>query len=554
MALEGDEVLKRALLFALASMVTVGCAPSFHVETKGAGSTDHAAGGSEPAPVTGKACVADEPGEALVRRLSTAEIKNSVRDILGVSFDSGETLPRDTASTDHFTNNAGLLAANSAFTEKYLNAVEKAVTDAIAANSALVTCPTGTDGASCVKSLVGKLARRVFRRTVKAEELNEVGTGATQLLGAGYSVKETLAAEYQKLFLSPRFLFRSAAGQAGEGVKNLTQFELASRLSYFLWVGPPDEALLAKAESGKLSDEATLKSEVVRMLKDAKAERFAKLFIGEWTEIGNLGRADIAPELRADVIREAELLLWNIIQQDLSAMELITSNSSFLNERLAQHYGISGVTGTNFRKVSLAETPRRGLLTSGAFTMLTASSGASKPTGRGNRILTNIICSPPPPFPDGIDITPLEPATGPQTIRQRMEIHRSSASCIGCHSEMDPVGFALESFDQFGRFRTKYADGLEVDPSGAFRGRNFANHNDLLKFIAEENAYKACISRKLLTFAVGRAFESRGSDQCTAETIGKAHVQPTSKFSDMILAIVSSQAFTKNRTDSKGEL
>ena len=543
------------MIVATVAFVLSGCGPSFQ------SATATQAGGSaslqQPAPAGGsKACVSDDPGQALVRRLSNAEIKYSVQDLLGVANDVTESLPHDIISTDNFSNNAGLLAASSAFVDKYVPAIEKAVTDAMTANTALSTCPTGTSGAACVKALVGKLARRAFRRTLKSEELGEIQAGASALISGGATLKEALAAEYQKLLLSAKFLFRSGFGASGTSgdVKSLTQFELASRLSYFLWVSPPDEALLAKAEKGELADSAVLRSEIQRLLRDPKAERFAKLFVGEWTELGRLSRNDVAPELRADVVREAELLFLNVLKSDVSAMDLLTADYSFLNDRLAQHYGVSGVTGGEFRRVGISATPRRGLLTGAAFSMLTSSSGASKPTGRGNRILTNIICSPPPPFPDGITITPLEPDTGLKTIRERLEVHRSSASCIGCHSEMDPIGFALESFDQFGKFRTSYSNGLAVDPSGAFRGRNFGGHSDLITILSQENGFKSCITRKLMTFAIGRSFESRGSDQCMTQTIGGDKVKPDSKFSDLVFAIVTSDAFTKNRTQSQGEL
>ncbi len=512
---------------------------------------------SDPLANPALACSTTDPGQTVLRRLNKEELANSLKDILEVTAVNTSQLPADTPSADGFSNNATFLKANSVYLYELINVVEAAVTNALNNNPQIFSCGGITDS-SCATTLVKAFGRKAFRRTLKDEEVSQLVGFVTKSQSSGLDFKNSVSLVYQRILLSPNFLFRTSFGNAGAPatIALLTPHEYVTRIAFFIWNSPPDEELLKIADQDGLRTADAVKAQVTRMLKDSKALRFNESFVGQW--IGTTGlpndfavRTSLPLQTQRDMRTETESFVAEVIRGGNSPLDLIAADYSFLNENLANHYGIAGVTGSQFRKVSLASTPRRGLLTQGAFLTLTSSNDRTKPTGRGNSILQNITCTPPPPFPDGLSITPLDESDSANlTVKQQLERHNANPSCAACHREMDPVGLGFENFDQTGKYRTTYSNGLNVDSSGVFHSKSFNNSADLLNIIKQEDNFKRCLTKKLMTYALGRSLTS--ADSCALSKIGVGAVQPDKSFVDLIVAIVLTEQFRMNHTESWG--
>ena len=334
-----------------------------------------------------------------------------------------------------------------------------------------------------VNEFVAELATRAFRRPATTQELDSWATFSAEQLAQGRALHEVARLAFHSVLTSPQFLM--FGGQAGA----LDDAALANRLSYFLWKSMPDHELSELAAAGKLSDEKVLHAQVERMLADEKSQRFVKDFLGQWLRTYKVDATSpdekLYPEydelLGAAILKEPELFFTELIRENLGVDQLIDSDFTFVNRRLAKHYRIRGVKGQKFQKVSLpSSSPRGGVLTQAAILKTTANGTVTSPVTRGNFVLTNFLGTPPSPPPPTIGS--IEPDTrGKTTIREILAAHRDNDSCNKCHREIDPPGFALESFDPIGGFRTKYRanaapslfnpgrtfkDGLPVDASG----------------------------------------------------------------------------------------
>jgi hypothetical protein len=354
--------------------------------------------------------------------------------------------------------------------------------------------------------------------------------------------------------VSPHFLYRieqQRPAASGDGTAPLSDYELASRLSYFLWSSTPGEELLHVASEGRLRQPAVLNAQVRRMLQDAKSSELVKNFGGQWLQLANIDvvRPDFQkfPEwedsLRASMRRETELFLGNIVQQDRSVLEMLDADYTFMNERLARFYGVDGVTGPEFRKVPMTGTQRGGgLLAQASLLTVSSYSTRTSPVLRGKWILENLLNQPPPPPPPGVP--PLnEASVGESTsLRQEMEAHRANAACASCHSRMDPLGFGLENFNAIGAWRTN--DGkLPVDASGTLPdGTSFEGAAELKAILLNEKTnFVDCLSEKLLIYALGRGLERYDRPAVTKISAGVA--ASDYRFSGLILSIVNSLPF-----------
>lgn len=507
-----------------------------------------------------KACATASPvGQALIRKLNRQELNNSLQDILEVTGDFTSTLAPDSTDISGFTNNAENLQLDSDYVYTLLAMTEKAVAAALAkAGSPYLAC-TGGQNLDCAKLKLNELGKKAYRRPLTAEDQTKLAVIFTTAQAKGSSYQEALGFAMQRLFMSPSFLYRSSySGEAtAYGIK-LSQHELATRLAYFLWSSSPDATLLAAADGKKLTTADDIKVQVKRLLMDPKADRFIRNFTSEWLGMQKLqaaARAGLTDQLKIDMQEETERLMLSIVREDRSPMDVIGADFSYINANLANHYGIPNVTGTQFRKVQFSplQIPRRGILTQGSLLTLTSSPSETKPVGRGAQILNNITCNPPPPFPDGLTVTPLaDSANATASIRDRMAQHRVvGTSCYGCHKEMDPVGLGLENYDQLGRYRTVYASGNPVEAYGTIRDYNFSNGMDLINFIVQQDDFKRCITKKLMGYAIGRSMTT--SDQCAVQEIAKDFVVESKTFSDLIAGIVLSNQFLYNQTSSRGE-
>jgi hypothetical protein len=416
----------------------------------------------------------------------------------------------------------------------------------------------------CVLKIVTGLARRAYRRPVTPQEVDRLVTLVSTVQQKGDSLEEGLCVALEALLVSPHFLFRietdhpvsRTARVAGDGsAYPLAQYELASRLSYFLWSSMPDDELLLRAEQGALRRPAVLATQVQRMLKDPKSRALVENFGGQWLELRKL--ESVKPDrqrfpefeeyLRVSMRRETELFFESIIREDRSILDFIDGNYTFLNERLARFYQIPGVRGPEFRKVLLTGNKERGGVLTQA-SVLTVSSYATRtsPVLRGKWILENILNAP-PPLPPG-DVPNLDEAKigSAASLRQQLEQHRQNPTCAACHVRMDPLGFGLENFDAIGAWRTQ--DGkFPIDASGVLPdGTSFHGPQELKAIVkARREAFAECLSEKLLTYALGRGLERY--DKPTVKKIAGGVEARNYRFSSLVLEIVRSLPFQMRR-------
>ena len=348
---------------------------------------------------------------------------------------------------------------------------------------------------------------------------------------------------------SPQFLFLLEPEESTED-RPLTDFELASRLSYFLWSSTPDEDLTLEARQGTLR--GNLRKQVVRLLADPRSDEFVKNFAGQWLQLRKLGVVtpdkDLFPgfddRLRQSMRQETEQYFAHILSEDRSILELLDSDYTFVNEPLARHYGIEGVAGDQFRKVALADRRRGGVLTQASILTLTSNPNRTSPVKRGQWILQQILGTPPPPPPPDIpklDDSPKSAETA--SLRERMEAHRSDPKCASCHLQMDSLGFALENYDAVGRWRAM--DGpFPIDPAGELVGRRkFADAPELKKLLNASSAKKfsKTLVENMLTYGLGRGLEP--FDYCTVEEIRKQLAAHDYRIRQVVFGIVESRSF-----------
>jgi mono/diheme cytochrome c family protein len=421
-------------------------------------------------------------------------------------------------------------------------------------------------GAACRRPIVASLANRAYRRPVTRDEVEQLVQLATRVEGETGSFEEGLASAIQAILVSPDFLFRIERGEpklfTARGVPvgiRLTQHELATRLAYFLWATMPDAALRTAADRGTLRQPAVLAAQVKRMLADPKSATLGEHFAGQWLQVRALESAapdrekfpDFDHYLRTSMRRETELFVAAVVREDRSILDFLDGRFTYLNERLARHYGIDGVQGTDFRRVALpADGVRGGVITQASVLTVSSYATRTSPVLRGRWILDNILAAPPPePPPDipNLDDKGVGTAT---TVRQQLEQHRQDPSCASCHKRLDPLGFGLENFDAIGAWRTKEGT-MPIDASGTLPdGRSFTGPKELRVILAaEKDAFTRAISGKLMTYALGRGLER--SDRRPLKGISQQVTAANYRFSSLVLAIVKSDAFQMRRADAK---
>jgi hypothetical protein len=402
---------------------------------------------------------------------------------------------------------------------------------------------------TCAVDIVTNLAERAFRRPVTDEDLG----GLMAFYDAGFKlggfeagVRDALSA----VLASPHFLYRAEAGAGA-----LTDLEVASRLSFFLWSSVPDDELLELAEKGKLRKRDVLAAQVKRMLADDRAESLVENFAFQWLEVAKLDK--IVPDrgqfpyaagsldMRGLMKEELRLFVDSVFRGDRSVMELLTADYTFLNERLAMHYGIESVKGARFRRVTLPDDSRNGLLGKGAVLALTSYPNRTSPVLRGQWILARLVGAPPPaPPPDVPDLAENKRGEAPRTLRARLEQHRENPTCFACHGIMDPLGFALENYNAVGQFRSLDPDTRDpVDASGVLPdGTAVAGIADLRRALtARPEQFVQALTENLMTFALGRKLDYR--DMPAVRAIVHDAEKDDYRFAALVLGIVSSDAF-----------
>ncbi len=416
------------------------------------------------------------------------------------------------------------------------------------------------DETPCARRIVRRLARNAFRRPVAARDIETLMAFYARGRATG-SFDAGIQAVIERLLVSPAFLVRVESQPPGirpGQAYAVSPFDLASRLSFFLWSSVPDEELLNAATSGRLSAPAVLEKQVARMLTDSRSTAFTTNFFGQWLTTKNV--ASLTPDphefpdfdgnLRDAFAKETALFLESQVREDRPVPELLTANYTFVNERLAKHYGLPGVYGPQFRRVSYPGDARAGLLGHGSVLLVTSYPNRTSVVQRGKWILENLLGSPPPPPP--ANVPPL-PETGkdekPRTLRERMEQHRRNPACSACHARMDPLGFALENFNAIGSFRLEDA-GNRIDPSGTFLGgTKFSTPAEFRAALLEHrDEFVETVAVKLLTYAMGRGVEP--SDMPAVRAIVRDTAARQYRWSALIQAIVRSVPFQMRRAES----
>jgi hypothetical protein len=425
---------------------------------------------------------------------------------------------------------------------------------------------------ACAKKILTNLAHRAFRRPVTEADLTLLTSFYKSGREGGGSFDKGIQMGLRRILADPEFVFRferDPASLAAGTAHRVTDLELASRLSFFLWSSIPDEELLSVAEQGKLKDPVMLEKQVRRLLKDPRSESLATNFAGQWLFLRKLRTSgpdqlvfpDFDDNLRQAFQRETELFFENIVREDRNVFELLNADYTFANERLAKHYGIPGIYGSDFRRVVLANTPRRGLLGQGSFLTVTSAPNRTSVVSRGAWILENLMGSPPPlpppnvpPLPENVNAQGV--AAVATTVRERMIQHRTNEPCKSCHQLMDPIGLSLENFDGIGRWRT-IDSGSKIDASGQLVDGTPLNGVDSLRnaLLKYPDAFVQTMTEKLLMFATGR--EAHYYDMPAIRAITRDAGRTDYRFSSIVLGIVKSPPFQmrikKSAEEGKGE-
>jgi hypothetical protein len=375
---------------------------------------------------------------------------------------------------------------------------------------------------------------------------------------SGSNFDDGIRAGVARILSSPYFLYRIEKDPAGAraGVAHpVSDIELASRLSFFLWSSIPDETLLNLAVAGKLREPGVLAAQTQRMLGDERADALVENFTGQWLQLRNL-EAKVVPDLlmfpdfddniRKGFRKETELFFEYILRENRSALELMSADYTFVDERLAKHYGIPGVYGPQFRRVKLTDPNRRGLLGQGSILSMTSVATRTSPVFRGKYVLSTFLNTPPTPPPPNVptlEESNKGAAAVPKTVREQLELHRKSPACTSCHRVMDPVGFALENFDSVGKWRDAGADGAPLDVAGTLADGTKINGPAALReaILSRPDAFVTVITERMLTYALGRGLEP--SDMPVVRRIEKKAAQNDYRLSSIVMGIVESAPF-----------
>jgi hypothetical protein len=440
----------------------------------------------------------------------------------------------------------------------------------------------------CAKRILSTLARRAYRRPITDADVAPLMAFYRE--GAAQGFEEGIQRAVRRLLVSPEFLLRverdpvdifrlkaeatrsqaeatrsqaeatrsQAEATSPGAVYRISDIELASRLSFFLWSSIPDDELITTAERGQLREPAVLTAQVKRMLTDRRSQAFVSNFAGQWLFLRNLQAVvpvqnvfpDFDDTLRQAFRRETELFFDSLVRDDRSVLDLLRADYTFLNERLARHYGIPNVKGSHFRRVSLgADSVRSGILGQGSILTVTSYPDRTSPVVRGKWILENLLGTPPPPpIPNAGDLKPTNGQGVVLSMRQRMEQHRRNPVCASCHSMMDPLGLSLENFDAVGKWRTLGESSASIDASGVFPdGSKFQGAAGLKQMLLRSDRFVPNVAEKLLTYALGRGLEYY--DAPAVRAIVRDAARDDYRFSSLIAGVVQSRPFTMRRAE-----
>ncbi|NUN14096.1 MAG: DUF1592 domain-containing protein [Myxococcales bacterium] len=427
---------------------------------------------------------------------------------------------------------------------------------------AIMICDPAKEGLiACSLKIVTAFAQRAWRREITLEEAQKLASFVDLALSQGDSFDKGIELALIRTLMSPHFLYRVELDPepTSSVPHSLTDYELASRLSYFLWGSMPDAELFELAKNKTLNDDEVLKEQVQRMMTDPKADALMKGFVGQWLYLRNLDNVfrdsvaypDFNAELALAMRKETELFVQEFFDQGYSLLDLLDADWSYVNGPLAKLYGIDGVNGDDFVKVSVDPDKRGGLLSHASVLTVTSHTTRTSPVKRGKWVLGQLLCQePPPPPPEVPPLVESEVQVG--DLKEIMKQHVSDPLCQGCHMLMDPIGFGLENYDAIGAWREQ-VNGFAIDPSGELLdGMTFETPADLAELIRQDPAYVHCMVEKIFTYSLGRGTELQ--DGCLQADIADQFVQNGHRFSDLIVAMVLSEVFRTRRGEPLEEV
>jgi hypothetical protein len=535
---------------------STGPGKAAHGSVAGAGSSSMLAAGSL------------DPGRVSLRRLNRAEYCNTVRDLLGTSQRPCDQFPADNTIFG-FDTVSEVQSLSSLHLELYEEAATSLIDELMALSAtdarrtAVFTCqPTAADPKPCALEVLQKFAERAFRRPVAADELSDYVALLDVAKAQGGTANDGLALGLRAILLSPHFLFRVEIDRDphSPALHPVSDYELATRVSYALWSTMPDDALGSAAAAGTLHDRAELGRQVARMLQDPKAHALTTDFVDQWLKLRDLPDLEVNAlafptfdsALREGMIGETSRFFDEFFRQSIPAVNILTADFTYVNARLAAHYGMPPPPGTDFVRVSLQGTSRRGMLMHGSILTVTSHPNRTSPVARGVWVLSRLLCSaPPPPPPDIPKLTETAPGATPEmTMRERLAVHRQQATCGACHNSFDPIGLGFENFDGIGAFRTTEG-GKPIDASGVLPdGTKFSGPSELASILTQpDRGFAACVAQQMLTYMVGRGFDDDAGKAWSTHIADLAGVSDGS-FGATITSIVQSDLFTQRRGEA----
>ena len=509
------------------------------------------------------------PGQPMIRRMNRTEYANTIRDLLGIHINAGHALPDDGAGGEGFDNAAETLFISPIYAEKYLEAAKSAIGHALrdptVKSRILSALPNEqTTPRQAARQVLAKFLPRAFRRPVTDAEIDEYLTLFHRAYEEDGSYESAIEFVLIGVMVSPKFLFLGEEPGAQEKPTLVSHYEMASRLSYFLWASMPDEELLQLAHLERLHDEGVLVQQVQRMLRSdvdrrglrrgAKVRDFASSFMEQWLGTRALGREftpdkSVAPrydsELEGGMKYEPIFFFEDLLAENRSLLNLIDSDFTYVNRRLAKHYRVKGKFREQPKFVQLNEDDHRGgLLGMSAVLAVSSLPHRTSPVLRGKWILETMLGTPPPPPPPNVPALEVDESEGikPATLREQLELHRADAKCASCHDAMDPLGFGLENYDVLGHWRSQ-VDGTPIDASGRLpSGQEFNGPDQLKKLLLDRrDQFARNLTRKMLGYALARSLTHE--DRCVVESITQELVENDYKAQTLITEIVKSVPF-----------
>lgn len=488
-------------------------------------------------------------GRVTAHRLNRDEYGRTVRDLFGLTTNPAAGLAADPLASS-FDNNAELLSVSALLGEQLVTAAQVSAAAALqvpTTRAALLSCDVARMGApACLTQTLGTWGRRIFRRPLSTFELQDVVRVATDALSQAEPYEVALQQGLTVLLASPQFLFRAVRPPSSNPAEHpLDGFEFATRLSYLVWGSTPDDALLDAAAQGLLDTPQGRRAQLERLLADPRADALYERFARQWLSLDKLTDASLDATLfptfddamRASMLTQTRLTVLDVTRANKSPLEWVRGTDLFVDARLASLYGVTGVSGATFQKVTAPRNERAGLQGHAAVLAMTSEGTHTNLIRRGLWLTDSLLCATPPPPPPNVPA--LEAPVANETPRQQLARHRADPACSGCHQLIDPPGFGLEVYDPLGRHRA----GPTVDAAGALPdGRPFTGGVELAALLGAEPAFHACLSRKLSAYALGR--ELGPLDACTVQQLGEV-VGRGAGMTDVLAVLIESAPFTR---------